>query len=127
MLKVYNKMGKLLSTIITFLIAMIGWIFFKVEKLSDAFVYLRNLFRFNFSNSHLNSFTPEFYTFLIIATLFAFFAYFKKGQNIQDAVYFNEYSNQKHTWLTILSILLLVLSVSFIASNGFNPFIYFRF
>jgi alginate O-acetyltransferase complex protein AlgI len=127
MLKVYNKIGKLLSTLITFFIAMLGWVFFRVEKLSDAFVYLKHLFSFNFTNSHFNSFTSEFYTFLIIAAVFAFFAYFKKGQKIQDEVYFNEYSNRKHTWFTLSSILLLVLSVSFIASNGFNPFIYFRF
>jgi alginate O-acetyltransferase complex protein AlgI len=127
MLKVYTKLGKLLSTMLTFLIAMIGWVFFKVEKLSDAFVYLKNLFSFNFNKSHISAFDSEFYTFLAIAILFAFFAYFKKGQKIQDVVYFEEYSNKKHTLLTVTTIILLILSVSFIASNGFNPFIYFRF
>ncbi|MGP8214142.1 MAG: MBOAT family O-acyltransferase [Bacteroidia bacterium] len=127
MLKVYRKMGKFLSTLVTFLIAVVGWVFFRVEKLSDAFIYLKRMFSFDFKGSHLNASDSEFYTFFIIAVLFAFFAYFKRGQKVQDAVYFGEYNNTRHSILTGTSIILLVLSISFIASNGFNPFIYFRF
>ncbi|HXP48710.1 MAG TPA: MBOAT family O-acyltransferase, partial [Bacteroidia bacterium] len=80
LLKTYTKLGKLLSTLLTFFIAMIGWIFFRIEKLNDAFLYLKHLFRFNFSISHLSAFDSEFYTFLIIALILSFFAYFKRGQ-----------------------------------------------
>jgi len=123
--KVYDRIGKLPSTIITFIIVVIGWVFFRVEKISDSFIYLKRLFAFNFHNSL--SFDSEFYTFFFIAIFFAFFTYSQKGQKIQDAVYFNNYSNQKHFAITAISIMFLVLSISSITAFGFNPFIYFRF
>jgi len=127
LLKVYEKIGKLLSTLLTFILALTGWVFFRVEKLHDAFVYLKHMFIFNFSGASAGTFDSKFYTFLFIAAIFAFFAYFKRGQKIQDAIYVNEYTNVRHTVIAALSILLLVLSTASITSSGFNPFIYFRF
>jgi alginate O-acetyltransferase complex protein AlgI len=125
LLKIYKIIGKFFSTLITFLIVVLGWVFFRIEKISDAIIYLKHMFTFNFSNSI--TFSSEFYTFLIIALFFSFFTYFRKGQNIQDAVYLNNYSSKKHIILSIMTILLLVLSLSSILAFGFNPFIYFRF
>ncbi len=127
LLKVYEKLGKFLSTLITFFIVMTGWVFFRVDKVHDSFVYLKRMFTFHFSESHLSSFDSQAYTFLFIAVFFAFFAFFKRGQKLQDAIYFGEYSNVKHTLIAIVSVLLLVLSTASITATGFNPFIYFRF
>ncbi len=127
MLNVYARLGKLLSTLITFFIAAVGWVFFRAEKLGDAFVYINRMFHVNTSPQSVQVLSTEFYSFFVLAIVFAFFAYFKQGQRIQDAVYFGEYNNKKHTFFVITSVVLLMFSVSFIASNGFNPFIYFRF
>lgn len=121
----YNKIGKLPSTIITFFIVVVGWVFFRVEKISDAFVYLKRMFACDFNNTL--SFSSEFYTFLFIAAFFAFFTYFNKGQKIQDAIYFNDYSIKKHFAAFAVSVILLILCISSITAFGFNPFIYFRF
>ena len=59
--------------------------------------------------------------------IFSFFAISKYTQKIQDALYFDVYTNLKHLYVAAISILLFVLSVSSITSSGFNPFIYFRF
>jgi alginate O-acetyltransferase complex protein AlgI len=125
LLKVYNKMGKLLSTIITFFFVMIGWVFFRVETLSDGFIYIKRMFAFNFVPNLY--FEKQYYTMLIIASIFAFFVYTKFGQKIQDLVYHKEYTNSRHIGISILTIILLLISVSTITSSGFNPFIYFRF
>lgn len=125
LLKVYEKIGRLPSTIITFLLVAIGWVFFRVEKLSDAFMYIKRMLSFDFNRAvPLDS---EFYTFFILAAFFAFFAYSNKGQKIQDAVYFNAYSNKKHYVAIVTSLVLLILCISSITAFGFNPFIYFRF
>jgi alginate O-acetyltransferase complex protein AlgI len=122
---VYKKIGKLSSTIITFIIVVVGWVFFRIERLSDAVNYLKRMFSFD-SNLKL-SFDIEFYTFFIIAIFFAFFTYFQKGQKIQDAVYINNYTTKLHLVISFTTIILLVLSISSITAFGFNPFIYFRF
>ncbi len=123
--KVLSKIGKLPSILITFLIVNIGWVFFRMEKIKDAFTYIKHMFSFNFNST--NSFDFEFKTYLILAIIFSFFAISKHTQKLQDVVYFNDYTNTRHLIICLTSLVLFVLSVSSITSSGFNPFIYFRF
>jgi alginate O-acetyltransferase complex protein AlgI len=123
--KFHTLIGKFPSTLITFLIIVIGWVFFRIENVADAFRYINQLFSFN--SLHSISFDFEFYTFFFIALFFAFFTYFSMGQKIQDALFFNDYTNKKHLLVFCISIALLVLSIGSITAFGFNPFIYFRF
>ncbi len=125
LLKVYAKIGKLPSTLITFLLVIIGWVFFRIEELPQAFLFLKRMFAFNFVR--VMSFDIEFYTFLVIAFIFAFFAYTGKGKQIQEQVYYGLYSSKRHIAIAGISVVLLILSVSSITAFGFNPFIYFRF
>jgi alginate O-acetyltransferase complex protein AlgI len=125
LLNIYNKTGKLLSTTITFFVVVVGWVFFKIEKVAAACMYLKRMFSFDFS--HTTFINPEFRVFFVIAVFFAFFAYSDRGQKMQNAVYFNTYDNKKHLIAAAVSVVLFVLCVSFIAAVGFNPFIYFRF
>jgi alginate O-acetyltransferase complex protein AlgI len=122
---VLTKLGKIPSIIITFLIVNFGWVFFRIEKIKDAFSYIRCMFSFKF-NSNL-SFDGEFKTYFLIALFFSFFAISNYTQKIQNAIYFNTYTNTRHLIICFTSICLFVLSISSITSSGFNPFIYFRF
>lgn len=123
--KFYTRIGKLPSTIITFLIVVVGWVFFRVEKISEAWAFIKRLFVFDFHDVHW--FDSEFHLYFFIAIIFAFITYSKMGQKIQDAVYFNAYNKNKHFALATISLVLLILSISSISALGFNPFIYFRF
>jgi len=125
LLKVYTRAGKFLSTLFTFFVITIGWVFFRIEKFGDAVLYLKKMFSFYFILPQETN--TQFNTFFILALFFAFFAYFKKGERIQEFVYFGKYTVSEHTVMTALSLMLFILSVSFIAAVGFNPFIYFRF
>ena len=125
LLKFYEKTGRLFSTVMTFLIVVIGWVFFRVEKISDAFVYLKRMFAFTFD--HVVVFGLEFYVFFFLAFFFSFFTYFKSGQMIQNKIYESNYSNTGHYISSATALLLIIISVSSIAAFGFNPFIYFRF
>ena len=123
--KTLGKVGGVVSTLFTFLAVAIGWVFFREEKVGDAFLYIQRLFRFD-SISEI-SFEKEFYIWFIIAVLFSFLACFKIGKNLQNGFYFSIYSNKKHFFVALISLVLVGLSVSSITSFGFNPFIYFRF
>lgn len=123
--KVYDKIGKFPSTLITFFLVIIGWVFFRIENVSHAFLFLKRMFAFDFE--HSLSFSSEFYTFFAVANFFAFFTYFKQGLIIQNFIYFDKYENNKHLAVSAIALTLLVLSVASITAFGFNPFIYFRF
>ena len=123
--KVLTKIGKIPSILITFFIVNIGWVFFRVEKISDAFCFVKQMFVP--SNNISVKFDNEFTTYFCIAIFFSFFAIHKWGQKIQDAIYFKDYTSLRHIAICATSIILFILSVSSITSSGFNPFIYFRF
>jgi alginate O-acetyltransferase complex protein AlgI len=111
--------------LITFFVVVMGWVFFRVEKISDAFVFLKRLFAFE--GDHSSLIDSEFYCWFFVAIAFSFITYFKIGKKWQDAIYFDHYTNKKHITVFVLTLVLLVLSISSIAAFGFNPFIYFRF
>ncbi|MBN2762356.1 MAG: MBOAT family protein [Bacteroidales bacterium] len=125
LLKLYAKIGKLPCVLINFLIVVIGWVFFRIENIQEAFIYVKRMFTFTGGQSH--PVDSEFIVFLIIAVVFSFFVLLPFGQKIQDAVYFESYTMKRYFILGILLLILLMICISFITAFGFNPFIYFRF
>lgn len=126
LIKVMNKIGGFFSTIITFIIVMIGWVLFRSETLEFALQYIKKLFTFTLANDFYPR--PDFSIMIFVSILFAFITSLKFGNKIKD-FFFNKntYSIKQHILLTLMTIVLLFLSVSFIVSSDFNPFIYFRF
>lgn len=125
LLKVYAAIGKIPSTIITFVVVMIGWVFFRLEDFSKSLLYIEKMFSVSAVQDELVK--NKFYTFAAIAFLFSFLTMSKVGQRIQDWFYFNAYTYRKHLVVSVMSIFMLIISLSYIASSDFNPFIYFRF
>jgi alginate O-acetyltransferase complex protein AlgI len=126
LLKVYEKIGKLPSMMITFFFVVIGWVFFRVDNISDTFLFLKRMFVFE-SGTTSNLIDSEFYCYLFLAVGFSLITVFKFGKKWQDSIFFDQYSNKKHLTVFCIVVVLLVLSISSIAALGFNPFIYFRF
>ena len=127
LLKVYKRIGKLPSIIITFLIVVIGWVFFRIEQFDQAILYLGKMFTWHTMDANFET-IPAFILLLIIAFIFSFSTFFKLGAKACDFIFTpNQYRQTTYYWLIPISIVLLALSLSSITSSGFNPFIYFRF
>ncbi len=126
MLKFLKKIGGFVSTILTFLIVMIGWVFFRSNTFDFAVKYIGKLFSFTTHQDFIPM--PAFTIMLVISVVFAFFTSFKYGNKIKD-FFFNKriYTTKQHIYLTLMSFILFFLSVTFVVSSDFNPFIYFRF
>ena len=126
LLKFYSKIGKLLSTIICFILISIGWVFFRAETITDAFQFTTTLFSFNFSMpAHFVN--TEFIFYFMLAILFSFFTSFSIGTKIQQKVYFSYYGLVGNLFFASIACILFTLSLASITSSDFNPFIYFRF
>lgn len=124
LLKFYEKIGKLPRVVLTFLIVVIGWVFFRVEGLSEAFLFIQRMFAFEFNSNPLPA---DVLFYFGLAVLFSFITYFKFGKQLHDSIYVNKFNNRKHIGWTLATVCLLFISVVKLASFGFNPFIYFRF
>ena len=126
LLKILNRMGKIPSVIITFLLVMIGWVVFRLESMDKIIIYMSKLFSLH-SSLEFEA-IPAFGFISIIALIFSFLVLFKQGKKLEILVFHTErYALKYHFIFTIVSILLLILSISSISSSDFNPFIYFRF
>ena len=113
---------KICYHIYTILAFVIGWVLFKSESLFQAKGYLSNMFGM-ISGQEVYLKLPYY---LDRYNLLIFFAAFLCAMPI-----FKNILNKENIWAqTIINIILavlFVLSVSELATNTYNPFIYFRF
>ena len=121
-----EKMGAAFATLFTFIIVVIGWMFFRLEHFSDAIFVIRKMFSFEFATLPWFE-LREFNVIFIIATIFAFQTAFQKGKKLQELVYYTTYSTKVNIWISATAMLLFFVAVARVTSSGFNPFIYYRF
>ena len=126
LLKLYEKLGKAIPIIVTFLLVAFGWVFFRVDSFRYGAKFILKLFSFNFKTMYL-FLNNEFIFFFTLAIIFSFVTLFKFGKKIQDKIYFSNYSNGGYALATVLSVLFFMICLASITSSTFNPFIYFRF
>lgn len=126
LLKIYQKIGPIASTLLCFVLVLIGWVFFRANSFSFALGMVKKMGNFNFyiDGALLDT---QFLFFAALAILFSFFTAFSTGQKIQQKVYSSSFSILGNAGMAIASLLLFTLCVAAITSSNFNPFIYFRF
>jgi len=126
LLKFYKMIGKVPSIIITFIITLVGWVLFRSEGLGYAGMFLQKMFSLDLQGVAF-TFDSRFNTILVIAIFFAFWGGFKAIENWQVKLYSKDQKKSRIFIMVFISIILVIVSVSAITSQGFNPFIYFRF
>ncbi len=122
----YEKIGKVPSIIITFIIAMVGWAIFRIEDLSQAFTFIGRLFAFDFSTFSISA-NAQFYTTLIVALVFSFITLFPFGEKLHNFVFYTDYKKTQHLVIWPIAIIMFMFCLGALNAVGFSPFIYFRF
>lgn len=120
-----KRIGKFPSIMLTFLIVVLGWVLFRADTVGEAFSFYRALFAFRTGASATIS--SQCILFFILAIAFSFLPALKIGDRWMEACFDNNSSQKRTIVLFIVTILLFFLSVGALATNDFNPFIYFRF
>ena len=120
-----RKIGKFPSIMLTFLIVVLGWVLFRADTVGEAFSFYRALFAFRTGASATIS--SQCILFFGLAIAFSFLPALKIGDRWMEACFDNNPSQKRTIVLFIVTILLFFLSVGALATNDFNPFIYFRF
>jgi alginate O-acetyltransferase complex protein AlgI len=122
-----EKIGAMAATIFTFVVAILGWVWFRAETFSDATTYFAALFSFEGTNLTIPHPGPKFMLMLALAFLFSFVGSTKISDKLVSFYAVAEVGNGIAFIRFLLSIILLFLCVGEIGATGFNPFIYFRF
>ena len=120
------KMGKLPSVVLTFFVAMMGWVFFRADTMGYAFAFIRKLFAFDGRYDEFYC-DHRFWFVFAMALIFSFMGYFKKVENLQ----YKLYTDTPNRWVLLggsaVAVVLYVLCGGSLLAGGLNPFIYFRF
>ena len=103
--------------IYTLVVVMFGWVFFKVESLTDAFRYIGGMFRFSdgWWKEVLFRVNREYLFFLILGVVFA----------TPIGIKIKEKCNEKVYDFVVFGI--FFVAILYMVGNGFSPFLYFRF
>jgi alginate O-acetyltransferase complex protein AlgI len=125
--RIYERIGRIPSTFITFLVAILGWVVFRAETLPEAVHYYLALLNFG-QGLNINFVSLEFKVTVGLALVFSFLAIVPAIEKLQDR-WLSETGHSVFvtTFKTLVAIVLFVFCLSMITASGFNPFIYFRF
>lgn len=121
--KFLNK-HKVFAWIYTFFLANIGWVFFKLENIGDAFAHIRRMFQpwVDIQSTHVLREYVDFHAiFILICAVIGMGLIQKLGKTGLARKW--KYSVPE----IIFCAFLMILSLASLASNTYNPFIYFRF
>ncbi len=118
------KIFKPLSLVITFLLTVIGWVFFRIDDWVTTREYLKDLFTFDFQPVELANYDIFILTIGVLLSFLPLNHYLYIQWN-RFSTTLN--SSLKVVVIMVLSVVILYGSISSITSSNFNPFIYFQF
>jgi len=122
-----EKAGRIPSTIITFIIVLVGWVFFRSPDLPSAFRYIEKMFSFDFLRPLSIPITDKVWFFLVFGLLVSMMGAVKQVETMENNFYEGRIKIRTQVALTFVCTVLLVICLGSITSSGFNPFIYFQF
>jgi alginate O-acetyltransferase complex protein AlgI len=127
LLKLKKRIGLYPNIIFTFLIVIVGWVFFRSENLQKAFQFVKKMFAFEFGHDKYLITNNDFDYMIVIAIFFSFWTLNKRAKALHDKFYYSELNNMQLFVFTSVSIVLYFLCSAFVSGSTFNPFIYFKF
>lgn len=121
------KLPKFMKLLYAFLVVVTGWVFFRAETVSQALAFCRYMFSFD-AQSFYFTVPLKTYIFFILAFIGCFIAISPKVEKLEWSLFLPGSRSQRTAVIySGLSIILLLISVGYITSSDFNPFIYYRF
>lgn len=111
-----------LRVIITLFVAVIGWVFFSIDSLGDALVYIGTLFAFGAGGGIADGYSLFYFQSYIIPIIVGvIFSAPAPGRFIEKLRV-----THHGVWIA-LYVVAFVLSMAYMVSSSYSPFLYFRF
>jgi len=124
--KLLNKIGRFPAVFLTFLICILGWVFFRLEHFHDAMVYFGRLFSFGFHQGSEYWNTGIAGT-LLVSMIFGWIVASRPGRILEVFFFRNPSRLTQKISVELIAVLLYIICLAFIVGGNYNPFIYFRF
>ena len=106
----------------TLIVVMIGWVFFSSENIAQAGEFISALM-----GGGNGSFIDTQAKYLLGENLFAIFAMGLSAAGVYDMISSREETRTYKTFKCILYVIIFILSIAYLVSETYNPFLDFRF
>lgn len=127
--KILKKAWSPIQHIYTLLVILIGWVFFRVESINDAFYYTKRLFFDGSVESNWITYFDTKFTIIFIIGIISSTSFIPFIKNLfykHLAKFISVNLILRTVYLLSISSLLIISSIYLVAGT-YNPFIYFRF
>lgn len=128
-LKLLNKLPKAVARTYTLFLVCISWVFFAVENVNEAFLYLKAMFGLNGAGLYDDRalfIGLEYLVLFGIAIVSATPLFAKIAGKMEKSVTGYGMATYRF-WEKLIPAVLLILSIAYIVDATYNPFLYFRF
>ena len=119
---VLEKIPMPLRHIGTLIVVMIGWVFFSSENITQAGEFIGSLI--GLGNG---SFIDSQARYLLSENTFAIFAMGLSAAGVYDMISTREETRVYKSLKCVLYVVIFLLSIAYLVSETYNPFLYFRF
>ena len=126
LMKWLSKIYKPIRIIYSFFIVVIGWVLFRSDNVNLAFQFLHTMFSFNLDSFYF-WLDVKLYVYLALSIFICFIASIKKIELLEEKILCFHNSYIAILSYILIGFLFIILSLGYISSSSFNPFIYFRF
>ena len=118
--KYIDKLPDFVKHIYTIVLVFIGWMIFAFDDSKYLFGFIKVLTSNKFVDSAFLYYFKNYFLILVIATLFSLPVYPKVKEKMNNTIF---------TSLLSISIyvILFIITLSYLVSDTYNPFLYFRF
>ena len=118
--KYIDKLPDFVKHIYTIVLVFIGWMIFAFDDSKYLFGFIKALTSNKFIDSAFLYYFKNYFLILVIATLFSLPVYPKVKEKMNNTIF---------TSLLSISIyvILFIVTLSYLVSDTYNPFLYFRF
>ena len=118
--KYIDKLPDFVKHIYTIVLVFIGWMIFAFDNSKYLFEFIKALTSNKFVDSAFLYYFKNYFLILVIATVFSLPVYPKVKEKMNNSIF---------TSLLSISIyvILFIITLSYLVSDTYNPFLYFRF
>lgn len=122
--KILNKLPKYICHLYTMIIVTIGWVFFDADNLRTAIEYIKVMLGFgNSIVDKLGAYLINTNIILIVLSIVLATNILKKS--IENIMKF--FKKQDLVLIVFIEFIIFIVSIAYLVSETYNPFLYFRF
>jgi len=123
--KVLNKVPSAVAHIYTLVLVIISWVFFDTAKVSDALSYIKIMFGIG-ENIFIDNMAKYTLKTNLIILVIAIICSTPLIKNL--IIHLKKKYKLKGVFIVVaINMLVLIISVVYLVSESYNPFLYFRF